>query len=116
MPSTAFDRTSRVVSLLLLLVSLSTSAHRQQDDDACLPMLAGEHDPSKHAFAPGDSAGDEHCAVCHWMRALKPTAAGSSIVSVALAPTDRLVWSAVCTHVSPSSGRLPARAPPVILL
>ena len=116
MPSTAFDRTSRVVAFLLLLVSLWTSSHRQQDDDACLPLMAGEHDPSKHAFAPLAPAGDEHCAVCHWMRALKPTLADRSVASTALAPIDRLAAPAIFRHAAPASGRLPARAPPTPVL
>jgi hypothetical protein len=116
MPSTAFDRSSRVIALLLLLVSVWTSSHRQLDDDACLPVLAGEHDASKHAFTAPEVENDEHCAVCHWMRALKPAFTASGIVSTALAQADRLSVLALSAPVSPSSVRLPARAPPVALL
>jgi len=115
MPSTGFDRSSRVIALLLLLVSVWTSSHRQQDDDACVPIVAGEHS-SKHAFTAPGLEDDEHCAVCHWIRALKPAFTGSAIVSTALVQADRLSVPALSAPVSPSSVRLPARAPPATLL
>ena len=116
MPSTGFDRTSRVVALLLLLVSVWTSAHRQQDDDACLPMVEGEHDASQHAFAPLAPSDDEHCAVCHWARGLKPAFADTSISSTVLNASNGVSAPALQAPVAPIQGRLPARAPPALFL
>jgi len=116
MVSTASHRVSRLIALCLLLVSVWTAAHRQQDDDACLPMLAGEHDASKHAAAPAAATDHDHCAICHWIRGLKPAFTNSRIASAALRQTGSLATPALPIHFAPSSGRLPARAPPAGLL
>lgn len=115
MASTAFDRTSRVVALFLLLVTVWTASHRRPDDDGCLPVVAGEHDASKHAYAPPGSSDHEHCAVCHWMRGLKPAFASSTVASAALRPADTLAPLAIADPLKQTSGRLPARAPPSLL-
>ena len=116
MPSKAFGRSSRFVALILLLVSVWTSSHRQQDDDACLPIVAGDHDASKHAFVPTGTVDHEHCAVCHWMRGLKPSFASSTIISTPLAHAEGPCALAVMPYGVSASGRLPARAPPVFFL
>ena len=116
MVSTASRRVSRLVALCLLLVSTWTAAHRQQDDDACLPMLAGEHDASKHAIAPLAQVDHGHCAVCHWIRGLKPAFTDTRIASTALVLTDGFSAPDVTAHAAPVAGRLPARAPPASVL
>ena len=66
-------RSFRSVASILLLVALWGSPHRSQDDSACLPIVSGEHDASKHALGPVGPIQDEHCAICHWLRGLKPS-------------------------------------------
>ena len=53
---------------ILLLLALGGSPHGSQDDSACLPMVAGEHDASQHALGPVGQIQHEHCAICHWLR------------------------------------------------
>lgn len=115
MSSPAFDRTSRVVALFLLLVTVWTASHRRPDDDGCLPVVAGEHDASKHAYAPPGSADHEHCAICHWMRGLKPAFASGTVASATLRPADSLAPLPVAVQLGSALGRLPARAPPSLL-
>jgi hypothetical protein len=115
MRSTVSGRTSRAVALLLLLVSVWTSSHRQQDDDACLPVVAGEHDESKHVYTAPAAIAHEHCAVCHWARGLQPPSTGATAATTVLTTSDGLSASAEFTHAAPVSGRLPARAPPTQL-
>lgn len=115
MTSTVLRRTNRVVALLVLLVTMWTAAHRQPDDDACLPMATGEHDASKHAFAPLGAVDHEHCAVCHWVRALKPEFRVTPAPVAVQAHGDRLTDPAVIALAAPASARIPARAPPALL-
>lgn len=115
MTSTAPRRSYRVVALLLLLVSVWTSSHPPQDDAACRPSVEGEHDASKHAFAPLAPADHEHCAVCHWMRGLKPAFTATTISWGTLSRAGNLAAPPVYEHAAPIGGRLPARAPPSLL-
>ena len=107
-----FNR-SRVVAVILLLVSVWGLPHRPLDDDACLPVTEGEHDASKHVFAPltGVEA-DEHCAVCHWMRGLKPTFASVARVSAPLLDSTAFAASTTVPTRAPAGAHLPPRAPP----
>jgi hypothetical protein len=50
------------------------------------------------------------------MRGLKPTFASSSIGSTLLAQADTLCVPAPMPHGTSTSGRLPARAPPLAFL
>lgn len=113
---TAFGRSSRVIALLLLVVSVWTASHRRQDDAACLPVAAGEHDASKHAFAPLAPVEHEHCAVCHWIRGLKPEFSSAPITVAVLRPTGSLSAPSAFIHADPVAGPLAARAPPPALL
>ncbi|HVL69922.1 MAG TPA: hypothetical protein VM364_21870 [Vicinamibacterales bacterium] len=104
---------SRAIAACLLLVSMWGLPHRWQDDDACAPLTAGEHDESKHVFAaPTPPAGDEHCAVCHWLRSLKPELTGPGTPAVQQAVGRRLLALAELDRRDPATDRLPARAPP----
>ena len=114
MPRTAFGRSYRIVASLLLLVSLLGAPHRQQDDDACLPVSADEHDASKHAFAPLAPVEHDHCAVCHWMRGLKPSFAAAATTVSPFDRTHDLPASTDLMHRAPCGAQLPARAPPAI--
>ena len=109
------SRTYRVVALLVLLGTVWTSAHRQQDDDACVPVVAGENDASKHTLAPAGTVTHEHCAICHWMRGLKPAFSSTPIASATFRPGDCVSADIVFQPAQPIAGRLPARAPPALL-
>ena len=106
-------RSSPLVATLLLLSSLWQLPHRWQDDDLCAPLPAEAHDESKHVFTTPESAPHEdHCAVCHWTRWLKPlfTAAPTAVSpnggGATLAPKTADIVRA------PGTDRLPPRAPP----
>ena len=115
MVQAALRRSSRAIALVLLLVSLVGVAHRQQDDTACLPMTSGDHDASKHAFAPLAPVEHDHCAVCHWMRGLNPTFVGMAAAGAPLDSTDTLAQLPVVPYANACRAQLPARAPPVTL-
>jgi hypothetical protein len=111
-----FKRSSHPIAVLLVLASLCGIPHRQLDDDACLPMVAGQHDASKHAIAPlapVDQDGHGHCAICHWIRGLKPTFASTTRVEASLDRAGDICPSASLTHRAPCGAHLPARAPPL---
>lgn len=117
MSSTAFGRTSRFIALLLLLATVSTSVHWQQDDDACLPAGAERHDESKHVFASVvEQAPHDHCAICHWQRVHRPafTQLGADIPAL-LAGAE--LFDYVDARPDQNSlQQLPARAPPATTL
>ena len=108
-------RSSHVASLLLLLV-LWGSPHKQQDDAACLPQLTSEQDASKHALASLDSTHRDHCAICHWVRGLKPSFTASFSGAVQLGHASDVATGRAVAHHAPCEARLPARAPPANLL
>jgi hypothetical protein len=111
----ALRRSSRILSLWLLVVSLWGLPHRADGADTCPPAGAEPHDESKHVFSSETRDHGEHCAVCHWLRSVKPglteRAAAETRVPLAssLAPTNH--------HCScdAAARRLPARAPPSFL-
>ncbi len=111
------NRSFRIVAGVLLLLALWGSPHRQQtDDSACLPVVAGEHDASKHAFAPASPAHHDHCALCHWMRGLKPAFTVTLVDGIALRAGADVPSLPIAFRSGPSASRLPARAPPTPLL
>src|SRR5215203_3866826 len=64
-------RSSRAVAAVVLLVSMWQMPHLGQDDDICAPAQAEAHDESKHVFTTATAAaGQEHCAICHWVRSM----------------------------------------------
>jgi hypothetical protein len=98
--------------MLLLLVSVWQMPHRWQDDDVCLPV-AEAHDESKHVYtAPQGAAHDDHCAVCHWTRWLKPVFASTAAATRNPDGRSDLLAFAGETIRDPGSDRLPPRAPP----
>ena len=112
MRSGSLRRSSRLVATLLLLVSVWQMPHRWQDDDVCLPV-AEAHDESKHVYtAPETAAHEDHCAVCHWTRWLKPVFASTSAAATARNGRGDLLTFAGETIRDPGSDRLPPRAPP----
>jgi hypothetical protein len=108
-------RSSRAVAAVILLTSLWQLPHRSQDDEICVPAAAESHDESKHVFtSPSTPAHQDHCAVCHWVRWMKPVfatavgAAGDSGSDSDLAPLTAPL------RRDPASERRPARAPPAL--
>jgi hypothetical protein len=117
MSSTAFGRTSRLIALLLLLATVSTSVHWQQDGDACMPAGAERHDESKHVFAPVvEQAPHDHCAICHWQRVHRPAFIQLGVDIPALLAGAALFVSVDARPDQNSLQQLPARAPPATIL
>ena len=107
-------RSSRLVATLLLLVSVWQMPHRWQDDEVCLP-IAEAHDESKHVYTvPEAAAHEEHCAVCHWTRWLKPLFGSTAALTTASGGRSDLLTFAGETIRDPASDRLPPRAPPAV--
>jgi hypothetical protein len=107
-------RSSRLVATLVLLVSVWQMPHRWQDDEVCLP-IAEAHDESKHVYtAPQTAAHEDHCAVCHWTRWLKPVFASSATMANAGSRSGDLLTFAGESVRDPGSDHLPPRAPPTL--
>jgi hypothetical protein len=109
-------RSFRIVASLLVLLALLGAPHKQPDDAACLPSLAGEHDASQHALAPVEPAHRDHCAICHWLRGLKPSFRVTQVDKVAMHTATDVVAPRAILWSDPSATRLPARAPPLMIL
>lgn len=107
-------RGARTVSAVLVVLSLWSLPHRSQPD-ICLPAGLEEHDESKHVYtAASQAAHEDHCAVCHWMRSLKP-AFTSSPYAAATSDSSSAVTLQARRSQRPSALRqLPPRAPPAL--
>jgi hypothetical protein len=104
---------SRVIAAVLLLTSLWQLPHRAQDDEICVPAAAEAHDESKHVFTNvGAADHQDHCAICHWLRSLKPAFSSGHAVAAPTNPGRRLTASTFGVLRDPGADRLPARAPP----
>ena len=105
-------RSVRTVSAVLVLLSLWSLPHRSQPD-ICLPAGFEEHDESKHVYtAASPSAHEEHCAVCHWMRTLKPAFASSPYTALGSESSSATIGHAFGLQRPSALGQLPPRAPP----
>ena len=110
-------RSSRVVAAVILLASLWQLPHQLQDDEVCAPAAAAAHDESKHVFtSPGAVAHQDHCAICHWLRSINPGCAAGAAAVVPKESGSRLAALTSGTLRDVSADRLPARAPPSLLL
>lgn len=108
-------RSSRTVAACLVLVSLLGLPHRSQDDGACAPAGAESHDESKHVFTAADQVEHtEHCAICHWVRTLKPDSTTSALLGTQLLHGAAVGPRAPGIRRDPAADRLPARAPPSV--
>jgi hypothetical protein len=103
---------ARTVSAVLVLLSLWSLPHRSQPD-ICLPAGFEEHDESKHVYtAASQTAHEEHCVICHWMRSLKP-AFTSRAHTGATNDSSVAIWVQARGSRRPSAiSQLPPRAPP----
>ena len=105
-------RWTRIIAAVVLLTSVWQLPHRLQDDELCLPA-AVEHDESKHVFTGVTLAGhQDHCAICHWTRWLKPDFSGAAALVSDATPGAALLTLAVVHRRDPASDQLPSRAPP----
>lgn len=107
-------RSSRFVAALLLLVSVCGLPHRSEGDDVCLPAVE-EHDQSNHVYtAIAAAEHPQHCAICHWLRWMKPVFSSSVIAAAHIDQGTDLATSTALSLRDPGSDQLPARAPPVL--
>ena len=98
------SRTRPVVTISLIALNSLLFLYQVQLDEA------------KHIFTTADQVEHtEHCAICHWVRTLKPNLSATEAVG-----TDLLHGTAVGARApgirrDPAADRLPARAPPSVL-
>jgi hypothetical protein len=76
-------------------------------------VLAGMGAPE--VTAPVGAPEGEHCAICHWMRALGNSMVGASMRRLAVAVPRPTPAAPVETPAAPFTSDRPARAPPVSL-
>lgn len=66
---------------------------------------------------PVQTGADEHCAVCHWMRAVAGASAQALVVSVSWLPPSRLLPAGSCDRRGRTAvPAVPSRAPPARLV
>jgi hypothetical protein len=105
-------RSARLVAALLLLVTAVGLPHRSQAD-ICVPAGVDQHDESKHIFTTvGEADHPQHCAVCHWLRWMKPVFSQRVLSAGPQDGGTDLVFLATLSLRDPGSDQLPARAPP----
>ena len=106
---------SRVIAAILLVTTMLQLPHPSLDDEACSPTAAEEHDETKHVFTSVSQTSDQdHCAICHWLRWMKPVfSPGPSVIVDLNARTDLAAGTVSGLRV-PSHDRLPPRAPPAL--
>ena len=106
-------RSSRLIAAVVLLASMWQLPHRAQDDEICVPAATEAHDESKHVFtAVADYDHRDHCAICHWLRTLKPAYSAGPVATTGADAGLRLAAPASSSLRDPGTGQLPARAPP----
>ena len=107
-------RSARTVSAVLVVLSLWSLPHRSQPD-ICLPAGLEEHDESKHVYtAASQAAHEDHCAICHWMRTLKPTFASSPYTVNPSGASASITVQARGSQNPSALRQIPPRAPPAI--
>ena len=108
-------RSSRAVAAIVLLVSMWQMPHRAVDDQICAPGASEAHDESKHVFTGvSETEHQDHCAICHWIRWMKPQMASRPIVARTQGAGSDLAPATAAVLRDPSTDRLPARAPPAL--
>ena len=111
-------RRARLVAVALFVATACGLPHLDWDDAACVGGLGvlSPHDASQHAIgATAPEAAEDHCAICHWTRSLRPPLSSIGVFAgrahLALAPR-----AATLAPLTPVLEQLPARAPPAFLL
>jgi hypothetical protein len=108
-------RSSRLVSAVLLLGALWQLPHRAHLDEICTTLGGEFHDESRHIFTtPTAPAHQDHCAICHWLRWMKPVFTATAVAAVRLDRATGVVLFAAQRLRNPASDQLPARAPPAV--
>ena len=103
---------AKTVSAVLVLLSLWSLPHLSRPD-ICVPAGLEHHDESKHVFtAASQGPHQEHCAVCHWMRSLRPTLAADPYTSTGDESGAAIVALATPSRRSSALTPLPPRGPP----
>ena len=74
-----------------------------------IPALAG----TPEFTTPDAQPGGEHCAICHWMRALGHSLVGAQMRRLASAPPPRMPAAPAAMPRTFVASNRPARAPPV---
>ena len=106
-------RSSRAVAAIVLLASMWQLPHRLQDDEICAPAAAEAHDESKHVYtAPSHAADQDHCAICHWTRWMKPVFSSAALPRGVDDGGTHFLLSTGDVCRDPSADQLPPRAPP----
>ena len=116
MSSALLRRSSRPVAAILLVLSVWGMAHKPFAQDLCLPDGAEQHDASKHTFTAAVDLQHEHCAICHWLRFVRPAFGQTSIDTPSLRPCAEISGITGPATRSGVSALLAARAPPTTLL
>lgn len=104
-------RSSRLIAVIVLFVSMWQLPHRSQDDEICAPA-AEAHDESRHIVTSPEPGHPDHCAVCHWVRWMKPMFAATPAIAGNRGGSSDVAPLSAALLRDPSSDRRPARAPP----
>ena len=105
---------ARTVAAVLVLLSLWSLPHRSQPD-ICVPAGIEEHDEAKHVYtAPSQAAHEDHCAVCHWMRSLKPAFSSRPYTATGSDRSAAVYVRVFDTRRQSALREIPPRAPPAI--
>jgi hypothetical protein len=107
---------ARVIALVLLAVSLRGVQHLQRDDDACVRPILDQHDESKHVIGAATAVDHEHCAICHWTRSPRRASAAPAPFAAPVASTIAFHRGQTSPCRAPALDKLPARAPPSVVL
>ena len=108
-------RWSRVVALLLLVVSVRPF-HAASDDPGCAwPDAVSTRDGASALVKAGGAATPDHCAICHWTRLLRSPRTETGVTVIAAPATATLETSGPRVYLAPTHDHLPARAPPAFL-
>ncbi len=106
-------RSSRLIAAVVLLASIWQLPHRAEDDEICVPAATEAHDESKHIVVPAGAAShQDHCAICHWLRSIKPAFSAGPAAMLPVDSGRRLSDSTSDVPSDAGADRLPARAPP----
>ena len=104
-----------VVAVLVAAQGLPalSSRHLFADADAeCGPTLAAGHTSSQFEGVRNRTA-DEHCAICHWMRAVNGAAPGSPLAALIASDAPSVVASGrPSSYALDLAADTPSRAPP----
>jgi len=97
-----------------LAIPVATLGHFTPDDDAaCGPVIGAPGHASTQVEVPRPAPVPQHCALCHWLRAVGGAAPSVPRVAMSL-PTPARVQAPATEHraTDPTLNERPSRAPP----